>query len=149
MARKARSSASNRRRLMTTLPFIVAVVHVSLVADGPASATPAVSIDAGGAHTCALTAVGGARCWGDNDSGQLGDGTTTDRSIPGDVTGLTSGVAAVSTGLVHSCAVTTAGGVKCWGQNYFGQLGDGSTMNRATPVNVAGLSCRRDCRLGR
>ena len=99
-----------------------------------------VAVTAGMRHTCALTDAGGIKCWGSNAAGQLGDGTTDDRHTPVDVSGLTSGVAAVSAGTSHSCAVTSDGAVKCWGGNGFGQLGDGTTATRLTPVGVTGLT---------
>jgi alpha-tubulin suppressor-like RCC1 family protein len=97
------------------------------------------AISAGRFHTCALTSAGGVKCWGNNEEGQLGDGTTTDRHTPVTVSGLSSGVAAIAAGSYHTCALTTAGQVKCWGSNTHGELGDGTTTNRRRPVAVSGF----------
>ncbi len=99
-----------------------------------------VAISSGGDHTCALTASGGVKCWGENSNAQLGDGTTVDRLTPVDVSGLTTGVTAISAGGQHTCALLASGGVKCWGYNGQGQLGDGTFVSRATPTDVSGLS---------
>ncbi|MCH8346681.1 MAG: hypothetical protein IIC87_07125, partial [Chloroflexi bacterium] len=99
------------------------------------------AVSAGFGHTCALTTTGGVKCWGLNASGQLGDGSANDSDTPVDVSGLTSGVAAVSAGDGHTCAVTTTGGVKCWGRNFFGELGDGNAPNDSSvPVDASGLT---------
>lgn len=96
-------------------------------------------VKAGEYHSCALMAAGGVKCWGQNYYGQVGDATVINKLIPTDVSGLTSGVAALSAGGSHTCALTTGGGLKCWGWNLYGQLGDGTTTNRSTPVSVSGL----------
>lgn len=94
---------------------------------------------AGSQHSCAVTTVAGLVCWGRNAAGQLGDGTTSDRSVPTAVVGL-SGVRHVAAGESHSCALLADTTVWCWGSNEHGQLGDGTTTDSLTPVQVAGLS---------
>ena len=97
--------------------------------------TTAKSIDVGSSHSCAVLTDGKVKCWGENDSGQLGDGTNTDRSTPVEVSGITSATSVVL-GDDHSCAVLTDETVKCWGDNSAGELGDGTKTDRATPVDV-------------
>ncbi len=97
-------------------------------------------ISAGSQHTCAVTTSGGAKCWGYNVYGQLGNNSTADSTVPVDVSGLTSGVSRLEGGFNHTCAVTTSGGAKCWGYNVYGELGNNSTTNSAVPVDVNGLT---------
>jgi len=97
------------------------------------------SISAGFSHTCGVVTDHTVRCWGDNQFGQLGDGQSNTRSsIPVAVSGLV-GVKAVSTGNGESCALLTGGTVKCWGDNWWGGLGDGTRTQSTTPVAVSGL----------
>src|SRR5262249_40147452 len=83
------------------------------------------SISAGGAHSCALTTGGAAYCWGSP--------FTTPVAVGGGLR-----FASVSAGGSHNCGVTTAGAAYCWGANWYGQLGDGSSMDSGAPVAVAG-----------
>ncbi|MCI0855492.1 MAG: hypothetical protein J4N98_02290 [Chloroflexi bacterium] len=103
--------------------------------------TNVAKVAAGGEHTCALTSSGGVKCWGQNRSGQLGDGGVSSGSTPVDVVGLSSGVVALATGSDHTCAVTSTGSVKCWGNNSLGQLGSSSNEVCSEPPND--FPCRR------
>jgi alpha-tubulin suppressor-like RCC1 family protein len=89
---------------------------------------------------CALTNAGGVLCWGQNSSGQLGNGTTKDSLTPVSVQGLSSGVKDIAVGEFFACALLDSGAMKCWGNNAWGQLGINSTNNHSSPVNVLGLS---------
>jgi alpha-tubulin suppressor-like RCC1 family protein len=106
-------------------------------------------VASGASHSCHVRNDGTVRCWGDNNTGQLGDGSTVDRLTPVAVSGLGSVVAAVAAGSTfdgpersHSCALLNTGSVRCWGSNAFGQLGNGttSTVSQRTPVSVTGIA---------
>ena len=111
----------------------------------------ATSVSAGEYHSCATLADGTAQCWGAAAYGQVGDGTTADTSSPVSVIGpggygLLSGISSVSAGgadinetndYEHTCALMNDGSAVCWGQNNYGQLGNGTTTMSISPVGVA------------
>src|SRR2546422_53654 len=96
------------------------------------------AVAAGAVPASGVTAAGAAYCWGANGSGQLGDGTNTTNRLTPVLVQAPAGVsfAAVTAGAVHTCGVTAAGTAFCWGRNVEGQLGDGTTTDRLTPVRV-------------
>jgi alpha-tubulin suppressor-like RCC1 family protein len=104
-----------------------------IAVDGVLPATTAVR--AGESHTCGLTSSGTAYCWGSNDAGQLGDGTTTNRFLPTMVSGGHT-FAAIAPGWFHTCGLRTDGALYCWGLNTSGQLGDGTAADRLVPTAV-------------
>ena len=117
-------------------------VHTSLSDDNPLGSIAAIS--AGDSHTCALTTNGNVKCWGHGSGGKLGNGQSDSTPIltPVDVrTSLSDdnplgSIAAISTGNSHTCALTTSGGIKCWGRGTLGQLGNGLNNLSLIPVDI-------------
>jgi alpha-tubulin suppressor-like RCC1 family protein len=89
------------------------------------------------AFACAVTDAGGVKCWGYNDSGQLGNGAKINSSVPVDATGLTQGIKEVAAGAVHACALSHAGAVSCWGR---GDLGVSGINESLVPISVPSLA---------
>jgi alpha-tubulin suppressor-like RCC1 family protein len=116
----------------TVAPFKGAVDVAGLGAD-------ARQISTGLRHTCALIAGGGVKCWGSNEFGQLGTGTTTSSSKPVSVIGLTRPATEVSAGGYHTCARLDNNDVYCWGAGTKGQLGNGGNTNSPGAVKVLSL----------
>ena len=106
--------------------------------DPPPSST-ATAITAGGLHSCALLAGGTIKCWGNNLYGGIGNGTTTDSSVPVSVVGI-SAATSISAGSAHTCALLAVGTIKCWGNNLYGGLGNGTTTDSSVPVLVSGIT---------
>lgn len=112
-------------------------VTFSITALDPSSPLSFASVSADYHHSCGVTATGATYCWGANDNGQLGDGSTSQRLTPVRVAGGVS-FATLATGVVHTCGLMAAGSAYCWGNNEVGQVGDGTTTQRGTPTRVTG-----------
>ena len=128
-----------KRFTLVILLLVAAVTALNPNGPQPGLAAFPLTISGGSTFTCAVIDDGTARCWGDNDRGQLGDGTTGRHLTPTTVSGLL-GAVAISAGSEHACALLDDATVKCWGLNAWGELGDGTTMESHTPVAVSGLS---------
>ena len=127
-ARGQLGSGTEARRLgMSTVPMPVEGLN-----------RPAIALTAGAAHTCALLDDGCAACWGANDAGQLGDGGADDRARAERVAGKTGVLQALAAGDKHTCGVTKAGRIACWGDGSRGQLGDPSSGHRKLPALING-----------
>lgn len=97
-------------------------------------------VKAGLHTTCAITKKAAAKCWGLGIWGQLGNGKSANSAKPVGVSGMSKKVKKIAIGVSHGCAVLTTGTVKCWGDNFNGQLGNRTTTSTTVPVTVFGLS---------
>lgn len=107
---------------------------VSMPRELPAAATFS-TIVAGSVHSCARGRDGTGWCWGRNSYGQLGDGSTADRSAPVQVRGVTR-LVSLNAGAAHTCATSATGEAWCWGYNIDGQVGRGDRENAYTPTRL-------------
>ena len=124
----------------TAAPVSTTVVSPAPAQESGVVATSATAVALGESHTCAIVAGGQVRCWGDNTVGALGNGGTVAlSSTPVGAIGV-SGATAIAAGSAHTCVIVAGGQVRCWGSNFFGQLGTGTTIDSTTPVAVPGLS---------
>ena len=103
--------------------------------------TTAIAVSTSHYSTCVVLADGTVRCWGRNNYGQLGNGTTIDSTTPVMVIGITTATAiAGGEEVYHACSLLSDGTVRCWGANWYGQLGDGTGLDSSLPVMVSGIT---------
>ncbi len=141
-AKLRRASKKARAKILRVIADLRAVnVQIDACLNGEFEAPTVIytPLALGQFHNCAIRSDGGVACWGYNNFGQLGNGTTTDSAIPVNVVGISRYSIAVAAGQLHSCAVSAAGGVSCWGRNVLGELGNGGTASSG-PAQVVGLA---------
>ena len=126
---------SSRLDAIRTTPFRASIPP-------EAAGQDVLGLASGSAHSCAYSVEGEVFCWGDNSGGQLGNGnsdvTTGSVRLVGLGPSVGRRVADVAAGSQHTCALTEAGRVWCWGRNFNGQVGDGTTQPRFRPVEATG-----------
>eukprot|EP00551_Chaetoceros_affinis_P006769 CAMPEP_0203676422 /NCGR_PEP_ID=MMETSP0090-20130426/24478_1 /ASSEMBLY_ACC=CAM_ASM_001088 /TAXON_ID=426623 /ORGANISM="Chaetoceros affinis, Strain CCMP159" /LENGTH=443 /DNA_ID=CAMNT_0050542961 /DNA_START=40 /DNA_END=1371 /DNA_ORIENTATION=+ len=116
------------------VPTVISLGHDS---------TYATQIALGGSHSCSIDSLGNLLCWGSNAYGQLGDGTGHSKNIPtiiplgGDATYIDTYPTQIALGNMHSCAIDNLNSLLCWGDNWYGQLGDGTYDERKVPTVIS------------
>ncbi|MFN8580648.1 MAG: hypothetical protein U0163_06665 [Gemmatimonadaceae bacterium] len=141
VAPPARDTAKAKPGTPAKPETIVNVIPVTPPAPTVSFSADRMLVAAGGRHSCFVGDGGKLYCWGNNERGQLGDGSFEARQEP---TPVVSDVtfSQVAAGIWHTCGIATTGEVYCWGSNDAGQLGDGSTAARATPAHVGSTTFR-------
>ena len=108
-----------------------------------------VDINAGSYHSCAILTNSKIKCWGQNGSGQLGNNSTDKVFVPVEVSGIQNAIKVVADkGTNFSCALLRTGQVNCWGDNRYGQLGNGTLVSSSIPVVVSDLADIKDITAG-
>lgn len=129
-----------RRAVFALLLVACSASKTEAIEDANSELGKSADVSGSWVNTCAVVG-GGAKCWGGNYDGQLGNNGSIDSFAPVDVIGLTRGVSKIAIGGSAACALSVTGGVSCWGLNTNGQLGSGTTaLRHRTAVPVVGLS---------
>jgi alpha-tubulin suppressor-like RCC1 family protein len=119
---------------------VTSAPYQEVTADFVSNLGTVASLSAGASHTCAVLADTTVRCWGENGSGQLGNGATSSFEITPVVVAGLSGVVAVAAGGSHTCALLQGGTVRCWGSNTCWNLGTQAGSTGSTPVSIGSVS---------
>ena len=126
----------------TTKEYSDIPICISDIPTNPLNKVKIKEISAGGSHTVAIAEDGKVYAWGYNSDGQLGDGTNNKRNIPiciSDISTNLINIKEISAGNYHTVALDEEGRVYAWGENYYGQLGDGTTNNSNIPMCISDI----------